>query len=389
VSENRTFLVTGATGVVGSTVVPLLLQDPTTRVHMLLRAHSAEALRARVGTLLEFWGHRVDRADLDVRLFAIPGDVGQPNLGMHARDYDALAATVTNIVHSAGEVKLNQSIEQARKSASFAGMEVVRFARACARSRSFPKIEHLSTVGVAGRRPGLISEEPVDTRYGFHNTYEQAKAETEAMLLRQIDEGLPVTLHRPSMVVGDAREGRIVHFQVFYHLARFIAGSRTRGILPYFGGIKLDIVPVDYVAKAIVASALRSDSRGMIFHLCSGPDRACTLEQLGDVLRTFLHEKGENVFAPRYIPRKALGAAIGIARLVTSGGVRRSLSALPFFLDYLAERQTFADQRTAAFFRMSALECPPVPEFLPSVLRYWYAQMSTQSTFRGKESSGG
>ena len=46
---------------------------------------------------------------------------------------------------------------------------------------------------------------------------EAAKAEAERAVWSE-GAGLPITVHRPSMVVGEAQNGRVIHFQVFYHL---------------------------------------------------------------------------------------------------------------------------------------------------------------------------
>lgn len=363
-SAARVVLVTGATGAVGSAIVPRLLAESETRVVILLRADSDAALAPRVGALIEYWGDTVDPHAVSKRLTAIRGDVAQERLGLGAQQYTALAEIVTNIVHSAGNVKLNQSIDSARASALTAIGHVVEFARACASLRDCPKIEHLSTVGVAGRRPGLIAEEPLENRHGYHNTYEQAKAEAETMLLAEIAAGLPATIHRPSMVVGDARDGRIIHFQVFYYLARFLAGSRTRGILPAFGDVKLDLVPADYVAQAVVSSINQADSAGRIFHLCSGPAHAAPLAEIGATVRRFLHAQGERTFTPHHLPRGLMRAGIRVAS-VAGGSLARSLATLPYFLDYLDEAQIFSNAQTNAFFAPEGLVSPPNSQFLP------------------------
>ena len=377
-SVDRIFLVTGATGAVGSAIVPLLLAEPSTKVYVLLRASSDEALGSRMQALLDYWGDWVDRQDLPDRLVGVRGDIGHPYLKMSEEEYEKLAGTVTHIVHSAGNVKLNQTIGAARASAVLAVEQVVAFARACGRSRPYPKIEYLSTVGVAGRRSGLIPEERLGSEWGYHNTYEQAKAEAEKVMLREIDAGLPATIHRPSMVVGDSRDGRIIHFQVFYYLAPFLAGSRTGGVLPKFGHVKLDLVPADCVAKTIVASTRRHDSIGKILHLCSGPLRAAPLAELGDSLRHFFAEHGERVFTPRYLPRSLLRGLVRIGRSLASDRTRRGLDSLPYFLDYLDEAQLFVNERTTEFFAADGLESPPVEQFLPVVMRYWYARRSRE-----------
>jgi thioester reductase-like protein len=380
VSDDRAFLVTGGTGAVGSALIPLLLAEPRTKVHVLLRAPSDEALAARLSKLREFWGDRVDAPAESNRLIAVRGDVGERHLGMSDRAYDEISGTVTNVVHSAGNVRLNQSIEAARASAVVGVQEIIRFARTCAAASGGPKVEFLSTVGVAGRRPGLIPEDAISGEFGYHNTYEQAKAEAEQLVLREIAAGLPATIHRPSMVVGDSRDGRIIHFQVFYFLARFLAGSRTRGVLPKFGTVKLDLVPADYVARAIVASSLRRDAIGRIFHLCSGPVRAAPLADLGRSLRQYLAGRGEKTYGPRYVPRGLMRMAISAAGAVVPARVRRSLDTLPFFLDYLDEAQLFANERTAAFFALEGIASPAIAQYLPVVLDYWYARESSRAT---------
>ena len=48
-------LVTGATGVIGSELVPLLLERPDCRVRLILRAKSQDHLRSRLAELAAYW----------------------------------------------------------------------------------------------------------------------------------------------------------------------------------------------------------------------------------------------------------------------------------------------------------------------------------------------
>ena len=373
-TARNVYLVTGASGVIGAAVVPVLLTRPDTEVRVLLRATSDAALSARLSELAQFWTPRIAAADIARRVIAVRGDVGQPRLDIDERDHDALAATVTNIIHAAGEVKLNQTLDQARALAIGSAKEIVAFARRCASVRAMPKIEYLSTVGVAGRRAGPIPEEALGNALGYHNTYEQAKAEAEAFVLSEIERGLPATIHRPSMVVGDSRDGVVRRFQVFYHLIRFIAGSRTRGWLPAFDDARLDLVPSDYVARALVASSVRDDATGRILHLCAGPEGAIRLADLGERLRTFLASRGETVFRPHYMPLPLTRTLLCIATSLSQGSVRRALATLPFFLDYLRDPQLFEHERTLRFFAEDGIVVPPIAQFLKPVLEYWYAR---------------
>jgi len=52
----KNYFVTGATGAIGSALVPLLLADPEARVQLLLRAKSPHDLAERREELCRFWG---------------------------------------------------------------------------------------------------------------------------------------------------------------------------------------------------------------------------------------------------------------------------------------------------------------------------------------------
>lgn len=95
------------------------------------------------------------------------------------------------------------------------------------------------------------------------------------------------------MVVGDSTTGRIIHFQVFYHLSEFLSGRRTFGLAPEFGAARLDIIPADHVARVIVWSEpATTASSGRILHSCSGPTLALPLDPLRERVRTaFLRAK--------------------------------------------------------------------------------------------------
>ena len=137
------------------------------------------------------------------------------------------------------------------------------------------------------------------------------------------------------MVIGDSASGRVIHFQVFYHLCEFLSGRRTCGLLPDFGGFKLDVVPADYVAAAIGASIASPEASGRILHLCSGPARALALDACGDLFRSLLAARGGA--AAGHPPDPAALAAAGAAdRRPRRSRARRPGSAHPASLPELS-----------------------------------------------------
>ena len=364
----KNYFVTGATGAIGSALVPLLLADPETRVQLLLRAKSPQELAERREELCRFWGVAAEDTPARERIRAWRGDVTLPRFGLEDATYGALAAECTHIVHSAGNVRMNLPIEQARHSSVDSAVNILELANAC---RKLQKIEFVSTVGVGGRTRGAVPEEWLSTPREFHNTYEQAKAEAEERLRPAVEGGLPLTVHRPSMVVGNATDGRIIHFQIFYHLCEFLAGGRTFGLTPDFGRARLDIVPADYVAGVIAWSSQTNVSSGRILHSCSGPDLALLLAPLQEEVRRSFAAGGLRLPTLIHLPTGLFTAILSAASVFMPSDVRRAVKTLPVFLDYLATEQTFANHRTQALLAPAGFPLPPPANYLDKVLAYY------------------
>jgi thioester reductase-like protein len=372
----RTVMVTGAIGAIGSVLTQHLLEEEDTRLRLLLRAKSRAHLEERLQELYRFWRIDPNNRLVSARVEALIGDVTVPCLGLEDWDYQRLAAEVTHVIHSAGNVKLNRPLDEARRSALDSANHIVSFVDACGRNGQFQKLEFVSTVGVAGRMAGTVPERALTEPRSFRNSYEAAKAEAEAFVLREMERGLVATIHRPSMVVGRSEDGRIIQFQVFYYLCEFLSGQRTAGIIPDAHDIRLDIVPVDYVARAIQASSIDNVAAGRIFHLCAGPSEAPQINQLACRVRDFFATHGRRLPLLRPIPPVLMRALLPLVSRLATGDVRRSLKSLPYFLAYLGAPQTFANVRSEEFFSAVGLRVPPVETYLDAVLSYYLARQS-------------
>ncbi len=358
-------LLTGGTGVIGSALIPRLLAAPDVQLSLMVRARTEPELDDRKRKLLEFC--QVYDDDRLSRVDCVRGDVCEERLGLSIEDYQRLVGSVTGVIHAAGNVKLNQSLSEARRNACGAVETILAFARS---ARHLVKLDAVTTIGVAGRMPGAIPERQITEARTFHNNYERAKAEAEELLWQAIEDGLPVTIHRPSMVVGDSINGRIIRFQVFYFLAEFLTGTRTWGFLPDLGDAVLDIIPADVVAHAIVVACEKSDSVGRVLHLCSGPERSTNLKKLAAYLqhRTAMREGGRSSL--KYLSRAQARRLVSIASWVTAGRLRRSLRTMPYFLDYLDESQEFQTERTADYLSPYGWRIPSPWDYLSAVLDY-------------------
>lgn len=365
----KNVFLTGGTGTIGSALVPRLLADDDTVLTLLIRARDDADLHARLAQMLGYWQYEPGGSRAS-RIRPLRGDISLPQFGVGDAVFAQLADETTHIIHCAASVKLNMEIEQARATAVTPTRTVLELGRRCAQAQALRKIDLVSTVGVWGRTPGHMPERRLPEVTDFHNTYEAAKSEAERVIWSE-GEGLPITVHRPSMVVGETGSGRVMHFQVFYHLCEFLSGARTYGVMPELGHTHLDTVPVDWVADAIHWCSNHEETAGQIFHLCSGPDEAISLTSLQQRVRRAWQANGRKLPGLRRVNRSLLERLVPLIGALAGAKARRALRGLPPILAYLAEDQGFANTRTAQVFAEAGLPVPPVDSYLDAVLGYY------------------
>jgi hypothetical protein len=172
------------------------------------------------------------------------------------------------------------------------------------------------------------------------------------------------------MVVGDSKTGKIIHFQIFYHLCEFISGRRTFGILPNLDDARLDTVPVDYVAQVIYwSSRAGSNTAGKIFHLCSGPELSIRLTELQQIVRKQMQNRGIKLPVTISIPSAFFTLFLKLITFLVSEKRRRPMKALPIFVDYFADKHAFDNKQTLHDAGESAgLRLATMTEYLDNVL---------------------
>lgn len=357
-------LLTGATGVLGAALLEGLLDQADTTVTLLLRGPDQAAVdRRRDELLAELLGPAGTTAR--ARVEALPGDITLARLGLAPAAHAALAERCTHVVHCAAQIRMNLPRAAAHAAAVDGTAHVLELARAAPGLR---KLEAVSTIGVGGRLPE-VPEEWLDGPREFHNTYEAAKAEAETLLRRAAAE-LPLTVHRPSMVVGDSRTGRVRAFQVFYHLCEFLAGRRSRGVVPRLGTSRVDTVPIDYFVRAVLWSLGRPEAAGRVLHECAGSD-AVLLVELQRLVRERFRAAGVAVPPLLPLPPWCFDLLLRPLALVAPPRLQRALRTAPVFLDYLTEQRRFRNERTRGQLAAAGLELPPPATYLPRVIDYY------------------
>jgi len=193
-----------------------------------------------------------------------------------ARDFEALSAEATHVVHAAATTRFDLPLGEAHAVNVEGTRRVLALARRAARAR-LERMLYVSTAYVSGDRSGVIREEDLEAGQTFVNSYERTKHDAEREVRAAMGE-VPALVVRPCAVIGDSGTGRTSTFNVIYYPLKLLSRGLLRA-LPGSPFTPIDLVPVDYVADAMNHVLLRRDAVGKTYHLTAG-DRVETIGEM-------------------------------------------------------------------------------------------------------------
>lgn len=354
-------LLTGATGFVGIELLARYLVHTDSPVYALVRAGDDGEAQARVDAVMR--GLFGVRHDYDERVVAVRGDITRARLGL-GRRFGWLAERVGEIVHGAASVSFTNSLEEARAANLDGTRQVLAFAERCRRLGGLRRLTYISTAYVAGDHPSRFSEDDLDVGQRFHNTYELSKFEAER-LLRTCGEHLPLTIVRPSIVVGERTSGWTCSFNVMYWPLRAFSRG-TYVAVPGRASAPVDVVPVDYVADATFALSRTPAAEGATFHLTAGRD-ASSLGELIELASSYFGRQPPRLIDPLLYRR----VVHPLLRHGTSDPRRRrSLERSEVFFPYFAGKVRYDDRQARAALHDSGIEPSPLHDYFERLMEF-------------------
>lgn len=356
-------LLTGATGFLGMELLAAYLERTDRHVYALVRAAGASEARARVErTLRRLLGPHHPHTE---RVTAVHGDLTRDGLGMGRRRREALAGEVDEIVHCAASVSFDSELPAARAINVEGTRRVLELAERCQMSGGgLRRLTHVSTAYVAGQHDGCFSEDDLDVGQSFRNAYEQSKFEAERLVASRRAQ-LPITVVRPSIVVGERHSGWTASFNVLYWpLRAFSRGAYLA--LPARAAAAVDVVPVDYVTDAILALGRAPEAEGITFHLTAGRHVGSVGELVG-MASAFFERPPPRLIEPavyRRVVHPLLMRAIDDERRL------RALRRSEVFFPYFAAQVRYDDRRTRAALHHTGIEPSPLRDYFPRLVDF-------------------
>jgi long-chain acyl-CoA synthetase len=331
---------TGGTGYIGAHVAANLLDQHDATLNVLVRGRDPRDAELRLWNALQLhlpFGRFYDYLQAKIRIFR--GDLTSPQFGLEPGDYDRLVHTTDSVIHCAAS--LNRKSEKSCLNVNLRGtLEVLQLARRAQYYHGLQRFSNVSTVAVAGKRSHeIVSEDhSIEWERSDYDPYARTKKFCEHMV-REMLPDVPLTIFRPSIVLGDSRYPQTTQFDMVRSFV-FLAGLP---VLPFRPHDKIDIVNVDFVADAISTLHMKPNPEHDVYHLSSG-NGAQTFQELTKALATEQNKRGP-VFLP--ILEKPFGSIVNTLA-GRKGPVGHGAALMKVFLPYLTWNTVFDNSRVIA-----------------------------------------
>ncbi|MEH2060565.1 MAG: amino acid adenylation domain-containing protein [Nostoc sp.] len=260
--EPSAVLLTGATGFLGVFLLAELLQQTKADIYCLVRSKNLQDSHKKLQINLESYG--IWNKLWSSRIILIAGDLSKPLLGLETEKFQQLASTIDVIYHNGAWVHHIYPYSILKSTNVLGTEEILKLA---SQIKTKP-VHFISSSGVVSAKLEsgikLAREQDSLNENEFpNNGYCQTKWVAEKLVQTAAERGIPISIYRPSRISGHSQIGV---FNTNDFLYKLIIGCVQLGSAPDID-IRENIVPVDYVSKAIVHLSKQEESLGKTFHL--------------------------------------------------------------------------------------------------------------------------
>ena len=357
-----TYFVTGGTGFIGRNLIDQLLARKGT-VHVLVRRGSKKKFNRLVE---ERW------SDHRRRVVAVTGDLTKPVLGLSAADQEALTGKVRHFFHLAAVYDLKAS-EQDNQAANIDG---TRHAIQCAEAIKAKCFHHTSSIAAAGLYRGTFREDMFEEATGLDHPYFRTKHDSEGLVRKHCS--IPWRVYRPGIVVGHSRTGEIDKIDGPYYFFKLI--QKMRRMLPPWvptlglEGGRINLVPVDFVARAMDHIAHKPKLDRQCFHLTDPSPK-----RIGEVMNLFAEAAHAPLMSMRldarlfsFIPapvKQGLGMLPPVRRIINQ--VLKDLGIPKDMLTFFNYPTHFDTRDTERALKGSGISVPALDSYAWVLWDYW------------------
>lgn len=273
---------TGATGFLGGEVlVDLSKRSEIDKIFCLVRAKSAKEGKERLKKIFSFHDDAFDSA----RIIPIVEDLIDVDLAPKLLQNHQLD-DVDVIIHSAANTSFSRIYDDLIEKTNIQGLKsILEWSSTLQHLKTFVYVGTATICG-EGVSNRVIKEEEspnLDSQHFVKYTYTKMMGE---MMLRDYLPEDKILVVRPSIVMGDSRTWKPRSYVIMWTLATM----NMLRLIPVNKNAKLDVIPVDYCSKAIIA-LLFAKRKYNVYHISSGQDSATTALQSTNTIEPFFNHR--------------------------------------------------------------------------------------------------
>jgi len=355
------YFVTGATGFIGRNLVEQLLEREGT-IYVLVR----EGSKGRLEELRSRWGVGSDR------VVGIVGDLSQRGLGVSDTDVERLRGNVDHLFHLAAIYDMTADAESQRVANIEGTRHMVEFAEAVEAGR----VHMVSSIAAAGLYKGTWREDMFEEAEDLDNhPYFRTKHDSEGIV--RSESTRPWRVYRPGIVVGHSETGEMDKVDGPYYFFKLI--RRLRGTVPEWmpmpgiEGREINLVPVDFVARAMDHIAHLDGLDRRAFHLTDPKPK--TAGEVIDIFARAAHAPQSSIRLPAGLvdlasPFVKAAAALPPGDLVTDR-VLRDFGIPRSVLTYVNYPTSFDSRGAQAALAGTDIRVPPIEAYADKLWDYW------------------
>jgi thioester reductase-like protein len=348
-----TVFFTGFPGFLGSALLPhVLARTPDATASCLVQTKFLELARRRAAELER------EHPELTGRVQLVEGDITAPDLGL-AAGFESLAAETSEIYHLAAVYDLSVARRVAMRVNVDGTRHMLDFAQGCGSLRRF---QYVSTCYVSGTYSGAFTEADLEKGQSFNNYYEETKYLAEVEVQERMRGGLPATVYRPAIVVGDSRTGETQKFDGPYYIIRWLLRQPAVAMMPMVGDpgrTRVNLVPRDFVIAALAYLSGLDRSAGKVYQLAD-PD-PLTVDELTDVIARATDRRVLRVPLPKGVAKAALDYVPGVYRLMQIPSAS---------VDYFVHPTHYTSFETQTDLAESGITCPRFPTYVDRLVDF-------------------
>lgn len=301
------------------------------------------------------------------RIVLVNGDITVPDLGMEAGTYDALQRETVEIYHLAAVYDLGVGRDLAVRVNVDGTNHMLDFAENCPQLKRF---QYVSTCYISGRHAGLFTEENLIEGQVFNNFYEETKYLAEVEVQKRMKAGLPTTIYRPAIVIGDSKTGATQKYDGPYYIMRWIMRQSRMAVVPVTGNTseyEVNVVPRDYVIDALSYLSGVEHSLNKVYQLCD--PHPLTVDQMLSAIGEATDRSLLRVPVPKAVAKGALDVPL----------VQRVMQIEPEAVEYFVQPTQYRCPQTVADLEGSGISCPQVPEYIDKLVAFMRAHPDISS----------